>query len=110
MNFVRGSFCNAQVLSNKFGKRPTSPDTDPTGVSPGRRGRRSRQHSARSDKYQTMSSDDEDRERPVVGGGGVGGGQATDREHQYEGDEDDTYSVSEKEFQNLSVVCVYLNI
>lgn len=93
MNSPRAPLCNAQVLSNKFGKRPTSPDTDPTGVSPGRRGRRSRQHSARSDKYQTMSSDDEDRERP-----GVGGGQATDREHQYEGDEDDTYSVSETEF------------
>lgn len=92
-----------KVLSNQFGKRPTSPETDP-GVSPGRKSRRSRHHSGRSDKYQTMSSDDEDKELPgrstlsepmprTSTGGGVG---ATEREHQYEGDEDDTFSVSGK--------------
>lgn len=91
------------MLSNKFGKRPADGDTD-AGASPGRRSRRSRHHSGRSDKYQTMSSDDEDKEvaaggrstvsEPVVGGGGVG--QTNDRDRQYEGDEDDTYSVSEK--------------
>lgn len=99
------SFECAKVLSNKFGKRPTSPDTDP-GVSPGRKSRRSRQHSARSDKYQVMSSDDEDKAAGELHGRSTMSEPMprTDKERQYEGDEDDTYSVSDQSAKISSLV------